>query len=41
MPSAFSLGSLMLMELPEEGARIQAQALAQFGRREAAGRLED
>lgn len=29
------------MELPEEGARIQAQALAQFGRREPAGRLLD
>ena len=29
------------MELPEEGARIQAQALAQFGRGESAGRLAD
>ena len=29
------------MELPEEGARIQVQVLAQFGRRKPAGRLED
>jgi len=29
------------MELPEEGARIQAQALAQLGSRQPGGRLED
>ena len=37
----FTLQGGMLMEWPEEGARVQAQALAQFSRAQPTGRLED
>jgi hypothetical protein len=38
---SFALQAGMLMELPEEGTRVHAQALAQFGGGEAAGGLAD
>jgi hypothetical protein len=37
----FALQGGMLMELPEEGTRIQTQVLAQLGGGESAGRLEN
>ena len=37
----FTLQRRVLMELPEEGARIQAQPLSQLKRSESAGRLAD
>ena len=40
-PNFFTLQGGMLMELPEEGARIQTQALTQLSSAQPGGRLQD